>query len=108
MVIAVIGCGRIAQNAHFPALEKIEGVRVKYACDLIIEKAEAMKEKYEMVENAITDYKIALADPEIEAEVQCSRQPLDGSAADAGGAAEDVGAAESAFLREQRGQPHAF
>ena len=67
MVIAVIGCGRIAQNAHFPALEKIEGVRVKYACDLIIEKAEAMKEKYEMVENAITDYQIALADPEVEA-----------------------------------------
>lgn len=67
MVIAVIGCGRIAQNAHFPALSKIEGLRVKYACDLLIEKAEAMKEKYEMVENAITDYQIALADPEVEA-----------------------------------------
>ncbi len=67
MVIAVIGCGRIAQNAHFPALSKIEGLRIKYACDLIIEKAEQMKEKYEMVENAITDYKIALADPEVEA-----------------------------------------
>ena len=67
MVIAVIGCGRIAQNAHFPALAKVEGLRVKYACDLLIEKAEAMKEKYEMVENAITDYKIALADPEVEA-----------------------------------------
>ena len=67
MVIAVIGCGRIAQNAHFPALAKIEGLRVKYACDLLIEKAELVKEKYEMVENAITDYKIALADPEVEA-----------------------------------------
>ncbi len=67
MVIAVIGCGRIAQNAHFPALAKIEGLRVKYACDLLIEKAELMKEKYEMVENAITDYQIALADPEVEA-----------------------------------------
>jgi predicted dehydrogenase len=29
MVIAVIGCGRIAQNAHFPALAKVEGLRVK-------------------------------------------------------------------------------
>ena len=67
MVIAVIGCGRIAQNAHFPALAKIEGLRVKYACDLLIEKAELVKEKYEMIENAITDYKIALADPEVEA-----------------------------------------
>ena len=45
MVIAVIGCGRIAQNAHFPALSKIEGLRIKYACDLIPEKAEAVKEK---------------------------------------------------------------
>ncbi len=67
MVIAVIGCGRIAQNAHFPALSKIEGLRIKYACDLIPEKAQQMKEKYEMVENIITDYKIALADPEVEA-----------------------------------------
>jgi predicted dinucleotide-utilizing enzyme len=44
--IAVIGCGRIAKGAHFPALAKIEDVRIKYACDLIIEKAEAMKEKF--------------------------------------------------------------
>jgi len=66
--IAVIGCGRIAQNAHFPALAQIEGVRVKYACDIIVEKAESMKETYsEFVENAISDYNIALSDPEVEA-----------------------------------------
>ena len=45
-VIAVVGCGRIAKLAHFPALSNIEGVKVKYACDLIKEKADAMKEKY--------------------------------------------------------------
>ena len=67
MVIAVIGCGRIAQNAHFPALAKIHDVRIKYACDLIPEKAQKMKDTYEKVENVITDYKIALADPEVEA-----------------------------------------
>jgi len=44
--IAIIGCGRIADGAHFPALSKIEGVKVKYACDLIIEKAQREKEKY--------------------------------------------------------------
>ena len=66
-VIAVIGCGRIANGAHFPALEKIEGVRVKYACDLIEKKALDAKEKYSKVENAITDYKLALADPEVDA-----------------------------------------
>lgn len=66
--IAVIGCGRIATGAHFPALSQIEGVRVKYACDLILDKAIAMKEKYpQLVEQTITDYKIALADPEVEA-----------------------------------------
>ena len=66
--IAVIGCGRIAQNAHFPALSEIDGVRVKYACDIIPEKARAMKEKYPaLVGEAITDYRVALADPEVEA-----------------------------------------
>ena len=67
-VIAVIGCGRIAQGSHFPALSKIEGVYVKYACDLIEEKAKAVKEQYpDLVGEAITDYKIALSDPEVEA-----------------------------------------
>jgi len=66
-VIAVVGCGRIANNAHFPAFQKIGNVRVKYACDLIEEKAQAMKDKYSFVENVITDYKVALADPEVEA-----------------------------------------
>ena len=36
-VIAVIGCGRIADNAHFPAFEEMENIRVKYACDIIKE-----------------------------------------------------------------------
>ena len=65
--LAVIGCGRIANGSHFPALAQIEGVRVKYACDLIEEKAIAAKEKYPNVEEAITDYRIALSDPEVEA-----------------------------------------
>ena len=65
--IAIIGCGRIAQNAHLPALTKMEDVRIKYACDILIEKAQAAKEKYPAIEQAITDYKVALADPEVEA-----------------------------------------
>jgi len=65
--VAVIGCGRIAKNAHFPALSKLDDVRIKYACDLIIEKAIAKKEKYPKIENVIEDYKIALNDPEVDA-----------------------------------------
>ena len=64
--VAVIGCGRIAQNAHLPALKEIENVREKYACDLIPEKAELAVSKYGC-EQAITDYSIALKDPEVKA-----------------------------------------
>lgn len=65
--IAVIGCGRIADIAHFPALSEIGDLRIKYACDIIPEKAEKAKEKYPKIENVISDYKIALNDKEVEA-----------------------------------------
>ena len=65
--VAVVGCGRIANGAHFPAFAAMGNVRVKYACDLIPEKAEAARQKYDFVEQAITDYRVALADPEVEA-----------------------------------------
>ena len=66
-VLAVIGCGRIAQNAHFPAFAQMDNVRVKYACDIIPEKAQKMKDQYDFVEQVIEDYKIALADEEVDA-----------------------------------------
>lgn len=65
-VIAVIGCGRISK-AHFPGFAEMDNIRIKYACDLIEEKALKTKEKYDFVEEVITDYKIALNDPEVEA-----------------------------------------
>ena len=67
VTVAVVGCGRIADNAHFPALSKMEHVRIKYACDLIAQKAVAAKEKYPKIEQTITDYKVALADGEVDA-----------------------------------------
>ena len=66
-VIAVIGCGRISNLSHLPALSQIDEVRIKYACDLIKEKAEKAKKDFPKIENVITDYKIALEDPEIDA-----------------------------------------
>ena len=66
-VIAVIGCGRISDMAHFPALSQMDNVRIKYACDLLIEKAEEKKAKYPKIEQTITDYKVALADEEVDA-----------------------------------------
>ena len=63
-VIAIIGCGRIANGAHLKPLSQMEDVKIKYVCDLIPEKAEKAKEEYG-AEYAITDYKIALADEEV-------------------------------------------
>lgn len=65
--IAVIGCGRISDIAHFPALTQIEDARIKYACDIIEEKALEKQKKYPKIENVITDYHVALADPEVDA-----------------------------------------
>lgn len=64
--VAVIGCGRISNNAHFPALSNMDNVRIKYACDLILEKAADKVARFG-AEQAITDYRIALDDPEVEA-----------------------------------------
>lgn len=64
--IAVIGCGRIANNAHFPAFEKMDNIRIKYACDTDEQKANTAKEKFSKVENFITDYHVALNDEEVD------------------------------------------
>jgi len=66
-VIAMIGCGRIARNAHLPALSGLENVRVKYACDFLPEKAEQLKADFPIIENAVTDYRVILNDPEVSA-----------------------------------------
>ena len=66
-VVAVIGCGRISDMAHFPALTEMENVRIKYACDILIEKAIAKKEKFPKIENVTADYKEVLADEEVDA-----------------------------------------
>ena len=52
IVIAVVGCGRIANIAHLPAFSNMDNIRVKYACDLILSKAEkAIRD----AENAMED-----------------------------------------------------
>ncbi len=66
VTVAVIGCGRIANNAHFPALSKLDNVRIKYACDLIVEKAQDKADRFG-AEQVITDYRTALNDPEVDA-----------------------------------------
>ena len=62
ITVAVVGCGRIANGAHLPALNEMEDVRLKYVCDIVKEKAEKALKDFPKAENAITDYKIALND----------------------------------------------
>ena len=66
-VVAVIGCGRIASNAHLPAFAKMSDVYIKYVCDIIPEKAEKVKNAYPgLVGEAVSDYKTVLKDKEVE------------------------------------------
>ena len=71
MKVAVIGCGTIANTQHIPAYLANEKAEIKYFCDIIPERAEKAVEKYGCG-IAITDYKVALADPEIEAVSVCT------------------------------------
>ena len=66
-VIAVIGAGRIADNAHLPALSQLEEIRIKYLCDFYIDKAKALKEKYPKIENAVSSVDEVLNDSEVDA-----------------------------------------
>ena len=65
-VVAVIGCGAIANLAHIPSYVKNPNAEIKYFCDIIPERAEAAVQKYGCG-IAVTDYKEVLADPEVEA-----------------------------------------
>ena len=53
--------------AIIPAFAQMDTVRVKYACDILENKARVQADKYPFVEQVITDYHVALNDPEVDA-----------------------------------------
>jgi len=69
--VAVIGCGQIANGLHIPAYMANCGAEIKYFCDIIPERAERAVADYGCGA-AITDYKVALADPEVTAVSVCT------------------------------------
>jgi len=69
--IAVIGCGNIANAAHIPAYTANPNVEILYFCDIIPARAEAAVTQYGRG-TAITDYKVALADPRVDAVSVCT------------------------------------
>lgn len=42
----VIGCGSIANEYHLPALRRVEGAQLVWACDLIEERAQKAKDDF--------------------------------------------------------------
>jgi predicted dehydrogenase len=85
--IAVIGCGRIAQVAHLPALEKATGVDLVAICDPSRPVAEAVARRY-AVPNASTDAAEVLAMQSVEAVIVAApdrfHYPLTRAALEAG------------------------
>ncbi len=71
MKVAIIGCGTIANNAHIPSYLNNKEAEIKYFCDIIPERAEAAVSKYGCG-TAITDYHVALEDPEVIAISVCT------------------------------------
>jgi predicted dehydrogenase len=64
--LALIGCGRIAQVAHLPALEKADGVELVAVCDPSAAVAEAVAARYG-IPSAYVDDSDVFADDSVEA-----------------------------------------
>ena len=72
--VAVIGCGGIANQKHFPALtSQSDKCEIVAFCDLIIERAEKAAKQYGTPDAKVyTDYKELLQDPAIDVVHVCT------------------------------------
>lgn len=68
LIVAVIGCGGIANQKHFPALKNNADLNEIVAfCDIKIERAQEAAEKFGAPNAQVTaDYREVLANPEVE------------------------------------------
>jgi len=69
--IAVIGCGGISTAAHMPAYEKMDNVEVVALCDIKIEKAKQLAQKFG-VKDVYEDYNDVLNIPGLDAVDICT------------------------------------
>jgi len=78
LVYAVVGCGGIANGLHFPAIKKLTDVKIKYTCDIVIERAEKARDRYGIkgYTQAVKDYHEILKDPEVDAVIVCTHTHL--------------------------------
>ena len=70
--VAIIGCGTICMSAHAPKYSENPRAEIKYLCDLLPEKAEAIKKEYKLDDAVIvTDYKELLNKDDIDVVSVC-------------------------------------
>lgn len=72
--VAVIGCGGIANQKHFPALaSQADKCEMVAFCDIILERAEKAAKEYGTADaKAYEDYRELLKDPEIDVVHVCT------------------------------------
>ncbi|MBN1918896.1 MAG: Gfo/Idh/MocA family oxidoreductase [Verrucomicrobia bacterium] len=64
--MGVLGCGSIAEIAHFPSIAKTDGLKLQAVCDINEKTVKAAKNKWK-AEKAYTDYKEMFADAGLDA-----------------------------------------
>ena len=69
--IAVIGCGGIAKNAHFPAYQKMDNIEIVAFCDVILSRAEEAVQLFGGGE-AYADYREVLKREDLDAVDICT------------------------------------
>jgi len=76
--VAVIGCGAIASSQHIRAYRNNPDAEIKYLCDIQLERAQEAAREIGCGQ-AISDYRVILEDPEIEAVSICTPNHLHAS-----------------------------
>lgn len=69
--LAVVGCGSIANGAHFSGIKRNPDIHVSYTCDLIKERADKAKARLN-ADKSVTDYKEILKDKNVDGILVCT------------------------------------
>ena len=68
--VGLIGCGRVAQERHLPALESLSSAKVVAVADIDANRLEMVANRFQVVRRA-TDFRTLVDDPDIDALAVC-------------------------------------
>ena len=74
--IGIIGCGVIANDKHIPSLLKIPEVEIVALCDIVTQKAEAARDRFNLNAKIYPDYRDLCAANDIDVVHICTPNPL--------------------------------